>query len=134
MPGQPSALAIAAGSQPAVVKLVSFAAGSTRVAKLLAYQSRNGELTVERETGEQVAGGRWIQTLADEWAKEDGRQPSKDVLRLSLSVELHSDEAVGEALKQALPGHRIAWRSEPKAVGEGRIVDVVLCCSTRASR
>ncbi|WP_392714107.1 LPD7 domain-containing protein [Rhizobium ruizarguesonis] len=130
--GPAERLAIAAGSQPAVVKLVSFAAGSTRVAKLLAYQSRNGELTVERETGEQVAGGRWIQTLADEWAEEDGRQPSKDVLRLSLSVELHSDEAVGEALKQALPGHRIAWRSEPKAVGEGRIVDVVLSAAARA--
>ncbi|MFW8642773.1 hypothetical protein ACOJBO_08310 [Rhizobium beringeri] len=111
-------MAIAGGSQPAVVKLVSYAAGSTRVGKLLTYQSRDGELTVERETGEQVTGGRWIQTLADEWAEEDGRQPSKDVLRLSLLVRLNSGEAVGEALKQALPGHRFAWRSEPVAAGE----------------
>ncbi|MGO4569335.1 LPD7 domain-containing protein [Rhizobium sp. 2YAF20] len=130
--GPAERLAVAGGSQPAVVKLVSYAAGSTRVGKLLTYQSRNGELTVERETGEQVAGGPWIQTLADEWAEEDGRQPSKDVLRLSLTVRSSSDEAVGETLKQALPGHRFAWRSEPNAVGEGRIVEVVLSAAARA--
>ncbi|NEJ26163.1 relaxase/mobilization nuclease domain-containing protein, partial [Rhizobium leguminosarum] len=131
-PGPAERLAVAGGSQPAVVKLVSYAAGSTRVGKLLAYQSRDGELTVERETGEQVAGGQWIQALADEWAEEDGRQPSKDVLRLSLFVRSNSDDAVGEALKQALPGHRFAWRSEPNAVGEGRIVDVVLSAAARS--
>ena len=124
-------LGVAAGSQSAVVKLVSFAAGSARVGKLLAYQSRNGELTVERETGEQVAGASWIQALADEWAEEYGRQPSKDVLRLGLFVRSHSDEAVGEALKQALPGHRIAWRSEPDAEGKGRVVEVVLSAAAR---
>lgn len=124
-------LGVAAGSQPAVVKLVSFAAGSARVRKLLAYQSRDGELTVERETGEQVAGASWIQALADEWAEEYGRQPSKDVLRLGLFVRSHSDEAVGEALKQALPGHRIAWGSEPDAKGKGRSVEVVLSAAAR---
>lgn len=124
-------LGVAAGSQPAVVKLVSFAAGSARVRKLLAYQSRDGELTIERETGEQVAGASWIQALADEWAEEYGRQPSKDVLRLGLFVRSHSDEAVGEALKQALPGHRIAWRSEPDAKGKGRSVEVVLSAAAR---
>ena len=130
--GPAERLAVAGGSQPAVVKLVSYAAGSTRVAKLLTYQSRDGELAVERETGEQVAGGQWIQTLADEWAEEDGRQPSKDVLRLSLTVRSEADGAVGEALKQALPGHRIAWLSRPVVAGEGRIVEVVLSAAARA--
>ena len=36
--GPAERLAVAAGSQPAVVKLVSYAAGSTRVGKLLTYQ------------------------------------------------------------------------------------------------
>ena len=125
-------LAVAGGSQSAVVKLVSFAAGGTRVSKLFAYQSRIGELAVERETGEQLAGGQWIQALADEWAEEHGRQPSKDVLRLSLSVGSQSDEAIGATLKQALPGHRIAWRSEPAEAGEGRSVDVVISAAARA--
>ena len=130
--GPQERLAIAGGSQPAVVKLVSYAAGSSRVAKLLTYQSRDGELAVERETGAQMAGGQWIQALADEWAEEDGRQPSKDVLRLSLSVRSDSKDAIGAALKEALPGHRIAWASRPTDVGEGRIVDVVMSAAARA--
>ncbi|OCJ02484.1 hypothetical protein A6U85_30415 [Agrobacterium sp. 13-626] len=130
--GPQERLAIAGGSQPAVVKLVSYAAGSSRVAKLLSYQSRDGELAVERETGAQMAGGQWIQALADEWAEEDGRQPSKDVLRLSLSVRSDSDETIGAALKVALPGHRIAWASRPTDAGEGRIVDVVMSAAARA--
>uniref|UniRef100_UPI0035ABF201 LPD7 domain-containing protein n=1 Tax=Rhizobium rhizogenes TaxID=359 RepID=UPI0035ABF201 len=130
--GPQERLAIAGGSQPAVVKLVSFAAGGVRVAKLLTYQSRDGELAVERETGAQMAGGQWIQALADEWAEEDGRQPSKDVLRLSLSVLSDFDKTIGAALKQALPGHRIAWASRPTEAGEGRIVDVVMSAAARA--
>ncbi|MCJ9719924.1 relaxase/mobilization nuclease domain-containing protein [Agrobacterium sp. SHOUNA12C] len=130
--GPQERLAIAAGSQPAVVKLVSFAAGGVRVATLLTYQSRDGELAVERETGAQMAGGQWIQALADDWAEEDGRQPSKDVLRLSLSVRSDSDETIGAALKAALPGHRIAWVSRPTEAGEGRIVDVVMSAAARA--
>jgi hypothetical protein len=129
--GPAERLAVAGGSQPAVVKLVSFAAGSARVGKLLGYQSRDGELAVERETGEQMTGGSWIQTLADEWSEEGGRQPSKDVLRLALSVQAESDEAIGAALRQALPGHRIAWRSEPTANEEGRVVDVVMSAAAR---
>nr|WP_234914411.1 LPD7 domain-containing protein [Rhizobium rhizogenes]QCL09131.1 relaxase/Mobilization nuclease domain protein [Rhizobium rhizogenes]QCL09514.1 relaxase/Mobilization nuclease domain protein [Rhizobium rhizogenes] len=125
-------LAIAGGSQPAVVKLVSFAAGGVRVAKLLTYQSRDGELAIERETGAQMAGGQWIQALADEWAEEDGRQPSKDVLRLSLSVLSDFDKTIGAALKEALPGHRIAWASRRDEEGEGRIVDVVMSAAARA--
>ncbi|ACM31122.1 conserved hypothetical protein (plasmid) [Rhizobium rhizogenes K84] len=130
--GPQERLAIAGGSQPAVVKLVSYAAGSSRVGKLLTYQSRDGELAVERETGAKMAGGQWIQALADEWAEEDGRQPSKDVLRLSLSVQSGSDDAVGAALKEALPGHRIAWASRPIEAGEGRIVEVVMSAAARA--
>ncbi|WP_245472522.1 LPD7 domain-containing protein [Rhizobium jaguaris] len=128
--GPAERLAVAGGSQPAVVKLVSYAAGGARIGKLLTYQSRDGELAVERETGEQLSGGSWIQALADEWAEEDGRQPSKDVLRLSLTVR--SDAAIGEALKQAFPGHRIAWRNEPEATGEGRAVDVVMSAAACA--
>ncbi|NTJ51559.1 relaxase/mobilization nuclease domain-containing protein [Agrobacterium rhizogenes] len=130
--GPQERLAIAGGSQPTVVKLVSYAAGSSRVAKLLTYQSRDSELAVERETGAQMAGGQWIHALADDWAEEDGRQPSKDVLRLSLSVRSDSDKTIGAALKAALPGHRIAWASRPTEAGEGRIVDVVMSAAARA--
>lgn len=130
--------AIASGSQPAVVKLVSFAAGRSRIGALLNYQSREGELSVEDEAGQTLEGQSCVQQVADEWGEEDGRQPSKDVMRLSLAISASrftSDDAVGAALKQALPGHRIAWRSaEDRSTGdEGgrRLVDVVLSSAAR---
>ncbi|OLP62709.1 hypothetical protein BJF93_00975 [Xaviernesmea oryzae] len=101
-------LAIASGSQPAVVKLVSFATGSARVGKLLAYQSRGGELPIETDSGEVIEGKDWIKEVANAWAEVDGRKPSRDVLRLTITGPVAVD-AVGEALKEALPGHRIAW-------------------------
>ncbi|OLP54646.1 hypothetical protein BJF92_08815 [Rhizobium rhizosphaerae] len=125
---------IARGSQPAVVKLVSFAAGKTRVGKLLGYQSRDGELSVENETGETVEGRDWIKALANEWAEEDGRKPSKDVLHLSLTLpptSCLSDDEVGEVLKVALAGHRIAWQRHMAGAGEGRRVELVISAARR---
>ncbi len=125
---------IARGSQPAVVKLVSFAAGKTRVSKLLGYQSRDGELAVENEAGELVEGRDWIKALANDWAEEDGRKPSKDVLRLSLILSATEDlshDAVEERLKSALAGHRIAWQVDVGGEGEGWRVELVISAARR---
>jgi len=125
---------IARGSQPAVVKLVSFAAGRTRVTKLLGYQSRNGEIPVENEAGETIEGRDWITAIANAWAEEDGRKPSRDVLRLSLSLasgSALSNETVGNALMGGLPGHRIAWQSVEGGDGEGRRVELVISAARR---
>jgi hypothetical protein len=127
-------IALASGSQPAVVKLVSFAAGRARVGKLLTYQSRGGELSVENEAGATSEGRDWIGQLADEWSEADGREPSKDVLRLSMKVDASrfaDDEGVGEALKAALAGHRIAWRSVETGEGEAREVELVVSAARR---
>lgn len=78
--------AIALGSQPAVVKLVSFATGRSRIVALLNYQSRAGKVLVEDEAGLTQDGNAWVQAIADDWSEEDGRQPSKDVLRISVMV------------------------------------------------
>jgi len=123
---------IARVSQPAVVKLVSFAAGKTRVGKLLGYQSRDGELPVENEAGELLEGRDWNKALANDWAEEDGRKPSKDVLRLSLTLPSSEDlshDVVGERLKGALTGHRIAWQSD--VGGDGRRVELVISAARR---
>ncbi|MDE1994979.1 MAG: hypothetical protein KGI75_20925, partial [Rhizobiaceae bacterium] len=127
-------VALASGSQPAVVKLVSFAAGRARVSKLLTYQSRGGELAVENEAGVTSEGRDWIGQLADEWSEADGREPSKDVLRLSMTVDASrfaDNEAVGEALKTALAGHRIAWRSAETDAGEARAIELVVSAARR---
>lgn len=133
-PAPGNRIVIGSGSQPAVVKLVSFAAGRARVGKLLTYQSRRGELPVEDESGGVSEGRDWIGKLADEWAENDGRQPSKDVLRMSISADaarLLSEEAGGDALKSALAGHRIAWRSEIDEAGERLTIEVVLSAARR---
>ena len=44
------------GAQPAVVKVASFAGGPARVKSLLDYLSRQGELSVEDETGTEIHG------------------------------------------------------------------------------
>ncbi|ENN83805.1 hypothetical protein RHSP_41157 (plasmid) [Rhizobium freirei PRF 81] len=127
-------VALASGSQPAVVKLVSFAAGRARVGKLLTYQSRGGELSVENEAGATSEGRDWIGQLADEWSEADGREPSKDVLRLSMTVgasRFADDGAVGEALKTALAAHRIAWRSVESSLGEAREIELVVSAARR---
>ncbi len=131
-------LAIASGSQPAVVKLVSFAAGGSRIGALLTYQSRGGEVAVEDEAGFTHQGNAWVQEIADQWSEEDGRQPSKDVLRLSIALPADtfpSEETISALLKQALPGHRMAWRiSEPGEIArdERRFVDVVVSAAHRS--
>jgi hypothetical protein len=127
-------VALASGSQPAVVKLVSFAAGRARVGKLLTYQSQGGELPVENEAGATSEGRDWIGQLADEWSEADGREPSKDVLRLSMTVDssrFSGDEAIGEALKTAFAGHRIAWRSAETSAREARAIEFVVSAARR---
>ena len=124
--------AIAAGSQPAVVKLVSFAAGRSRITALLNYQSRAGKVSVEDEGGLTQDGNAWVQAIADDWSEDDGRQPSKDVLRLSLSLpafHVLTDDELSIALKQTVPGHRIAWRSEVEGVR--RHVELVVSAAAR---
>lgn len=124
--------AIASGSQPAVVKLVSFAAGQSRIGALLNYQSRSGEVFAEDDAGQRLEGRSWVQDIADEWSEEEGRQPSKDVLRLSIVVPAErfpTDDELGGALKQALAGHRIAWRSEKD--GDHTRIELVMSAAAR---
>jgi hypothetical protein len=115
-----------------VVKLVSFAAGRSRIATLLNYQSRAGKVSVEDETGLTQDGNAWVQAIADDWNEEDGRQPSKDVLRLSIIVpesRFQTDADLSVALKRALPGHRMAWRSEQE--GDRRHIELVVSAAAR---
>ncbi|MBA8904128.1 LPD7 domain-containing protein [Phyllobacterium sp. P30BS-XVII] len=128
---------VASGSQAAVVKIASYAAGGSRVNSLVQYQSRNGELTLEREDGSKVEGSERIASLAREWtAEEPTREPSNDVLRIVLDVEGSEFRGRGgqvqiqSALRQALPGHRFAWASEELPDGTTR-VEIVMSAAAR---
>ena len=105
---------LAAGSQAAVVKLTSYAAGGARLGALLKYQSREGELPLERDDGSFIQGMREVRGLAAEWDVDgDRREPSKDVLYF---VVRPSKRPAGDdldwAMGQALAGHKFAWRAQ----------------------
>jgi Large polyvalent protein-associated domain 7/Relaxase/Mobilisation nuclease domain len=124
--------ALATGSQAAVVKLASFASGRRRMGALVRYQSREGEIPLEREDGSKVEGMAALNTLVAQWAKETpSQEPSKDVMSFTTTLaEALESEAVQAALGRALAGHRFAWRVEE---GEGKtLVHVVTsAASTR---
>lgn len=70
---------LAQGSQPAVVKMASFGGGS-RLGAMAAYVSRDGEVPLENELGQQLRGRDQVSSLKDGW--EDlmsGRAESRDI-------------------------------------------------------
>ncbi|TDQ15330.1 LPD7 domain-containing protein [Phyllobacterium brassicacearum] len=128
---------VASGSQAAVVKIASYAAGGARVNALVQYQGRKGELALEREDGSTIKGSISLAALAREWTGEEPeRKPTKDVLRLALDVEGGQYRGRGgqvqieTALRQALPGHRFAWASEDRPDGTTR-VEIVMSAAAR---
>jgi hypothetical protein len=110
---------MAAGAQAAVVKIVSFAGGRARVGALLAYQSREGTLELEREDGSLIQGTDALKGLADAWNDEEGRRkPSNDVLYFTVSAASDvSREAIEAGLGEAMAGHKYAWRAEREGGG-----------------
>ncbi len=105
---------LAAGSQAAVVKLASYAAGGVRLGALLKYQSREGDLPLERDDGSFVQGMSEVRELAAEWDVDgDRREPSKDVLYFVVKLsERPATDDLDRAMGQALAGHKFVWRAE----------------------
>lgn len=121
---------IASGSQAAVVKIASYVSGKSSVGKLVSYQSREGRLQLEREDGSRIEGAHALSELTSELTgDEPTREPSKDVLRLVITIEGEQYRGQGgsieRALMSALPGHRFAWASDDRADGTTQ-VEVVL--------
>jgi hypothetical protein len=124
---------LARGSQGAMVKLVSYASGTSRTGALLSYQSRQGQVTLEREDHSEVSGAEAVRALANEWADASAyRAPSNDVLLLRLKPESFAEpDVVDAALKQGLAGHRYAWTVGRDAAGQQRIDIVMTAASSR---
>ena len=107
---------LATGSQAAVVKLASYAAGGARLGALLKYQSRDGDLALEREDGGFVQGMSEIRELAAELSVEgEKREPSKDALYFVVKLsELPAGDDLEGKIGQALSGHKFAWRAQER--------------------
>ncbi|WP_349963355.1 LPD7 domain-containing protein [Rhizobium sp. ZPR3] len=124
---------LARGSQGAMVKLVSYASGSSRTSALLSYQSRQGQVTLQREDHSEVSGAEAVRALANEWADASAyRAPSNDVLMLKLTPDSFVEpDAVDAALRQGLSGHRYAWTVGRDTAGRQRIDVVMTAASSR---
>jgi hypothetical protein len=100
---------------------------------LVRYQSREGEIPLEREDGSKVEGIAALNVLVAQWAKETpSQEPSKDVMSFTATVaEALEPDAIQAALGQALAGHRYAWQVEE---GEGKTVVHVVTSAASTRR
>lgn len=97
--------ALARGSQPAVVKIASYGEGA-RVAAMMSYTSRRGELAIENERGERVRGR---DALAEQQAVWEhlfhNRAASRDTAVFHVSIDsgfLNSDVDQDDQLREIL--------------------------------
>lgn len=100
--------ALASGSQPAVVKLASFGGGG-RLGAMISYVSRDGDVVVENERGEQLLGRNAASVVQGEWDHlMSNRAESRDIGTFSVTIDaavwtgLDRREAARAILSQAL--------------------------------
>lgn len=92
--------AVAAGSQPAVVKMASYGGGA-RFAAMVNYVSRGGEIRVEKESGERLQGREELSRLRGDWEPLfQNRAESRDIGTFRVTIE-----AAGFATEEALHQH-----------------------------
>jgi type IV secretion system T-DNA border endonuclease VirD2 len=99
------------GPQAAMIKLASYAAGRRRVGALTDYLSRDGELTVENQLGQKLAGRPALDAELADWEPAfENRAPSKDVASLVIGLGTARDADVAKGLDPAFEGRKFAWR------------------------
>ncbi|MDG9793455.1 LPD7 domain-containing protein [Brucella anthropi] len=92
--------AVAAGSQPAVVKMASYGGGA-RFGAMVNYVSRSGEICVEKENGERLQGREELARLRGDWEPLfQNRAESRDIGTFRVTIE-----AAGFATEEALHQH-----------------------------
>ncbi|TCM48362.1 hypothetical protein C8J36_11462 [Rhizobium sp. PP-F2F-G48] len=132
---------LASGSQPAVVKMASFAGGS-RLGAMINYVSRNGDVVVENERGDQLRGRDELSAVGDEWDHlMKNRAESRDVglFKIAVADVGRADDALmdraREIVKHGLGDRAFAFAVTARADGGGFDVDgVTVLRSTHGER
>lgn len=125
--------ALARGSQPAVVKLASYA-GGVRAAAMMSYTSRGGELAVENERGERVIGRDALSDQRAQWEHLfDNRTASRDlgVFHVSidpdsLSTDVDRDDQLREILRSGFGDRRFVYSAREREDGKLDVRGVVV--------
>ncbi len=120
---------VATGSQPAVVKMASYG-GGRRLGAMVNYVSRNGEVPVENERGEELHGRDALASIGGEWNHLMGnRAESRDIASFRVEVETREDESIRlheygrEIIKWAVADRAFAFAISPRPDGSGYDVE-----------
>ncbi|MFD2029235.1 relaxase/mobilization nuclease domain-containing protein [Ancylobacter dichloromethanicus] len=114
---------IAAGYQPAVVKVLSYATGVTRATKTAQYAQRE-DVPVETHDGRILSDHEAVADEIKDWSKDfEKRKPSHDVVTVRLKLHGVADTAEGretyaKAIAAGFQGHRHASRLDRLPSGE----------------
>jgi hypothetical protein len=109
---------LAAGAQPAVVKVLSFGESSS-VKKLVKYVSRGGEITIENERGERFGGGDAPAAIYSDWQPVLGdRRASRDIGLFNVEISWRSSDLRLTSDSQALLKSVFTDRPFAFAVGQ----------------
>jgi hypothetical protein len=122
---------LASGSQPAVVKMASFGGGG-RLGAMVSYVSRNGDVTVENEHGEELRGRDELSAIRGEWDHlMKNRAESRDIGTFSVEVKEPFDPAADiheharALLKRGLADRSFAFAVRPRTDGDGYRIEGV---------
>ncbi|WP_208245413.1 conjugal transfer protein TraA (plasmid) [Rhizobium sp. T1470] len=122
---------LASGSQPAVVKMASFGGGS-RLGAMIGYISRNGDVVVENERGEQLRGRNELSTVPGEWDHlMKNRAESRDIGSFVVEVKEQFDpasaihEQARAILKRGLGDRMFAFAASPRNDDTGFTIEGV---------
>jgi hypothetical protein len=125
--------ALARGSQPAVVKLASYAGGA-RAGAMMSYTSRGGELAVENERGERVLGRDALAEQRAEWEHLfHNRTASRDLGVFHVSIDTASlrndvdqDDQLREILRGGFDDRRFAYAARERSPDELDVSGIVV--------
>jgi hypothetical protein len=125
--------ALASGSQPAVVKLASFGSGA-RLGAMINYVSRNGEVAVENERGQELRGRDEISMIRGEWNHlMKNRAESRDIGTFAVDISGGFDPGGGlraqarALLKSGLGDRRFAFAIKGRE--NGYTIEGVTVCA-----
>ena len=125
--------ALARGSQPVVVKLVSYGGGA-RAGAMMSYTSRGGAVAAENELGQRILGKDAIAAQRAEWEHLfDNRAPSRDlglfhvmIDGASLGSGVDRDQQVREILRSGFGDRRFAYAVQERDSIERGVSGVVV--------
>lgn len=113
---------LASGSQPAVVKMASFGGGS-RLASMMNYVSRDGELKVENHLGQEYSGRDELSEIRSDWQSlMSNRTESRDIAGFTLEISgqiagRNQEELAVEVLKAGLGDRHFVYSVQPNRNG-----------------